>query len=169
MQARIQSIRNGHRSSRSQLRFVRTMMRVLGITSSCGLAAAALAACSNVHFVGPADTSTADRPSAYRPATLGPDGFFHGTHFRFTLPADWQKDYLLQEPERRSINQATFGQQSQSGNHSHSRRFTHSRPAHTGLRRHSLSPGPQPVDLITAISERALEGVDRQHPRRFSI
>jgi hypothetical protein len=66
------------------------MMRVLGITSSCGFAVAALAACSNVHYVGHVSTSTADRPSAYRPAALGPDGVFHGTHFRVTIPAGWE-------------------------------------------------------------------------------
>lgn len=70
----------------------------LGITSLCGLALAALAACSNVHFVGPADTSTADRPSAYQPSTVGPDGFYHGTHFRFALPAGWVSIPYFENP-----------------------------------------------------------------------
>jgi hypothetical protein len=64
--------------------------RAAHLVSSFPLIMAILAGCGGITVVSPPDTSTADRPAAYTPATQGPGGFYYGTHFRYAMPSGWQ-------------------------------------------------------------------------------
>jgi hypothetical protein len=64
--------------------------RTTRLASGCLLTTAILAGCGGTTFVPPPDTSTADRPAAYTPATQGTGGLYYGTHFRYVMPSGWQ-------------------------------------------------------------------------------
>jgi hypothetical protein len=84
---RISPRRIGAPLSSRGLRRRRLVVMGAGIPAVAGL----LAGC-RVQFVSAPATSTADRPSAYAPATRGADGELHGTHFSVRVPASWAGD-----------------------------------------------------------------------------